>query len=315
MGDSLSEGAADAPSNGSSAPTSAAPGVSTPTATPKSGEGAVVPSGEAGESNVTAPPKPAWAYKGKLKLGETEEDVELDEDTLKRRLVAAKAADKYSKEAKQLAREKAEREARKQRGEILEDDAAKEAWFQKRLQEEARRLEMPEAERQKEDAERRIAAIEARARAAEQRARQLEYAQAEEAEWKQLGPQLEAGMKAHGMIGDTFAMDSISQVAQEFLDAKLDVPVDVVLKEAAERDAKKWDERLGKLTPELAPQVWKKLPAEVRKAFGFMAAEDYRRSKSNIPAPAAPVPTQSAPERREESAPMTPDRWLRKLGR
>jgi hypothetical protein len=318
MSDGVSTGSAPspAPSNGASGTTAPAPGTTSAPVTPKNGEGAVTGAPAQGETKATWQP-----LKTKLKFGDgQEEDVELaDEETLQRRLIAAKGFDRAQKEALALKREKEQREALLKRANDGDPQALKalginpDTYFQKKLEEEAQRAQMSEQERAIHDAK----AEAARAKAeAEYYRRQQQAFQAEQAEkqaWAELGPRLEKGMKEAGMIGDTFAMDQISQVAQEFIDAGMDVPPEVVIKEAAARDKAKFDQRLQGVTPDTAPKLWSRFTPEVRKVFGYLAAQDIIKARSNIPQ-AAPPP-QVVPEKEEEPSFVTPESYLKRLRR
>lgn len=294
--------------NGSAAATAPAPGVA-PGLSPKSGEGAVVPK--------EAPPK--WQpLKTKLKYGNgEEEEVEIDsEETLQRRLLNAKGFDRANKKALDLERQQAALKdaiSKKDYSKLKDLGFDPEAFFVEKLQSELRREQMSEADRAKEDHEARVKAAETRAQAAERRAQAIEAQVAEEKEWASLHPRLGASMREAGMLDDTFAWQEVSSVAQEFLDQNLDVPPETVVKEAAARDKKKFGERLGKVTREQAPTIWKQLSPEVRKAFGYMAAQEHIKAKSNIPAPSEPVPQQVQTEKQEQPASLNERAWLRKL--
>lgn len=303
----MSEGAASA----TPAPTNGASGGQAPAApapTPKNGEGAV----------VSEPPK-FQPIKRRLKFGDgSEEEYEVDsEEALDRMRLGQKLADKASKEAKALRQKEAERKerlAKKDYAPLKDLGFDPDAYFVERLQDELRREQMPETERQREAHESRLKQAEARALAAEQKAQQLEQAQAEEREWATLQPRLGKAMREAGMLDDTHAWQSISEVAQEFLANGIDAPPEVLIKEAAARDDKRFGERLGKLTPATAQAVWTKMPPDVRKAFGYLAAQEHIKAKTNIPAPSEPVPPQQgeAP-RKEEPVSVGEREWLRKL--
>lgn len=314
----MSEGAAVPSTNGSSAPTAAAPGVASSTPSPKSGEGAVVPQGDAGQSNGTPAPKAFAPIKTKLRFGDgQEEEVELsDEETLQRRLVAAKGFDRAQKKALELERREAQRKeavARKDFTALKELGFDPEAYFVERLQNELRREQMSDAERAKEDHEARVRQAEQRALAAERKAQMLEQAQAEEREWAQLQPRLGKAMREAGMLEDTFAWETVSSVAQEYLNAGIDAPPETVIAEAAARDRARFDERLAKLTPQTAPTMWGKFSAEVRKVFGYLAAQEHIKARSNIPAPTEPLPKQVEGEPKQEAPGLTERAWLRGL--
>jgi hypothetical protein len=307
-----------APSNGASGTTAPAPGTTSAPVTPKNGEGAVAKPPAAGET------KPSWQpLKTKLKFGDgAEEDVEIsDEETLQRRLIAAKGFDRANKEALALKKEKEQRAALIQRANEGDPQALKalglnpDAFFQKRLEEEARRAQMSEEQRAIHDAKAEAARAKAEADAYRRQVQQHMEQQAEQQAWGELEPRLKKGMEAEGMIGDTFAMDQIASVAQEFIDAGLDVPPEVVIKEAAARDKAKFDQRLTGLTPEHAPKMWAKFSPEVRKTFGFLAAQDIIKARSNIPAPEAPAPAQVTQEKSEPVGFITPGAYLKRLSR
>lgn len=306
----MSEG--NGAANGGSAPTTPAPGVSS-NPTPKSGEGAVVPKPQGALESPKFQP-----IKRKLKFGDgSEEEYEVSsEEELDRMRLGQKLADKANKKALDLERkEKARKEAlAKKDYSVLKDlgfDA--DAFFQEKLQAELRREQMSAEDRAKEDHDNRVKQAEARAQAAERKAAAIEQQIAEEKEWAGLQPRLGASMREAGMLDDTHAWEEVARVAQDFLEQGLDVPPEVVIKEAAERDKKKFDERLSKVTREHAPSLWAKLPPDVRKAFGYLAAQEHIKAKTNIPAPTEAVPKQVEVEKKEQPVPMSIDRWLRSV--
>lgn len=307
----MSEGNGAAPSNGSAATQAPAAGVSASTQTPKSGEGAVVPKPQ--ESPKFQP------IKRKLKFGDgQEEEYEVSsEEDLDRMRLGQKLADRANKKALELERRQnavKEAIAKKDYSALKDFGFDADAFFQEKLQAELRREQMTEADRAKEDHEARVKQAEARAQAAERKAAAIEARIAEEKAWADLQPRLGASMREAGMIDDTHAWEEVSRVAQDFLDHGLDLPPEAVIKEAAARDKKKFDERLGKVTVANAEAIYQRFSAEVRRAMGVLAAKDYMKSKTNIPAPSEPVPAQTgeAPKQ-EDVGGLGPRDWLRKL--
>jgi hypothetical protein len=283
--------ATGAPTNGATSKgTAPASGVSTPTPTPKGGEGAVANMPAPGQQSET-PAKPAFnPIRTKLKFGDgAEEEVEVgDEETLQRRLIAAKGFDKAQKQY--LAEQKARQADAEKLKALGFDPNNPDAYFQKRLEEEARRHGMTEEQRAIDDAKREAATVKARALATQKQLQaQLAELQDQRA-WQELEPRLQSAMTQHGMIGDTHAMESIERVAQEFINAGLDVPPEQVVAEAAARDKERFSNRLVALPSEA---IWKQLPEAKRKelmAIGVAEWKAARGVQTSTPAPAQPKP-------------------------
>jgi hypothetical protein len=288
------------PSNGASS-TTPAPGAVTQT--PKGGEGTV----------PEAPKAPSFLYKGKLKLGDKEEDVEIpDEATLHRKLVAAKAVDRYSKEAVALRKQLSDLDVRRKRGDVLDTDEAKDAYFQKRLEHEARMAQMPDAERAKAENDQRIQQAEARAKAAEARAQAIINEQLETRAWAELEPRLKSAMQQHEMIGDTHAMEMVERVAQEFMEAGVDATPEVVVQEAAARDKERFVSRIPGMKADV---LWKHLTDEQRMGLQALAIEAWKAKRSNIPKPVEPPPqvNREAEKPKERPSGMSVRDWMRTL--
>lgn len=284
-----------APSNGSTAPTTPAPGTTSATPTPKNGEGAVAPSPAKGASSVTEAPK--WQpIKTKLRLGDKEEEVEIpDEETLQRRLIAAKSVDRYSKD---LNRERAERKAEQERLKAMGFDPANpDAWFQKRLEEEARRHGMTEEQRAIDDANRKAQQLEAQLKAERIERQRLLNEQMDARAWGELEPRLQKAMQSHQMIADTHAMETIEAVAKEFLEAGLDVPPEQVVAEAAAREKERFIARLTTLPAKelrhrLTPEQFNGLAAIYLEEWKAKRAPGAKPDATPAPKPAEPSPTE-----------------------
>jgi hypothetical protein len=274
--------------------------------TPKNGEGAVVPS-----TPVEAPKWQPLKLKLPTRDGEPEEVEFASEEEAVRTAIRAKQFDRANKERLELARWKAETTERAKKGDVEAIKALgfdPEAYFQKRLEEEARRHQMTEQERAIDDAKRSSEAAERKAQSYKQQLRQHLEEQAEARAWGELEPRLKSAMQEAGMIGDAGAMREISTVAQEFIDAGMDVPPEVVVKEAAQRDKERFLSRLASLEPKA---LWAHLPPAVRKQLGFMAAAEWRASRGPMSAIAKPQEQKPAPAQPKEY--LTPAEYQRRL--
>jgi len=287
---------ADTGSNGTSAPQSPAPGVTSQTPAPKSGEGAVAPKPALGSTT------PAW-QPIKLKLpvrdGEPEEVELASEEEAVRTAIRAKQFDRANKERLQLQRQLEDMKARAARG---DPEALKalgfdpEAYFTKRLEEEARRAGLSEQDRAIDDARRRTEAAERKAEAIQQQMRAHLEEQAEARAWDALEPRLKAAMAQHEMIGDTYAMERIERVAQEFISAGLDVPPEQVVAEAAARDKEQFQARVGKVP---AAALRKLLSPEQFKELAGIYLQEWKAARG---ATTATPPPQKAVETKTEAS-------------
>lgn len=288
MSEGLSTGSAPAPaSNGAkSATTAPAPGTTSAPVTPKNGEGAVAAKPAAG---VTTPTEPSWKpLKVKLQGNDryAEEEVEFpDEDSVRRLVLKGKIVDRLNKE--KLALEESRRSEAARLKSLGFDPSNPDAYFQKRLEEEARRAQMPEQDRRIEDERRARETAEQRAAQTQQQLRQILEEQAETRAWGELEPRLKSAMTQHQMIGDAYAMESISQVAQEFINAGMDVPPEQVVAEAAARDKERFEGRLTKLEPKM---LWAKLAPDTRKELLAIGVAEWKASRGVQSATPAPAP-------------------------
>lgn len=317
----MSDATAAAPSNGASAPTTPAPGVASPTPAPKSGEGAVAPAPAKGAETAT-PAKPSWnPIRTKLKFGDgQEEEVEIpDEDTLRRRLIAAKGFDRERKKSLELERKVQDFLEQAKDADALLKAAGHdpEKYFREKAEREYRRLQMTEEQRKAEDYQSELQREKAERVKYQTELQQIRQKQAADAEWNRRQPAYIEAMQAAGEhITEDFVMNELFPVALEHEAAGIPWDPKAEVAEALERRKENKEKWLGSLQPEaflslgksalskLKPeQIRAALPKEVIREIVRIEAEEFKRSRgiqSSTPPPVSEAPKANEPEYLDE---------------
>ena len=234
--------AAPVPSNGTAAPTKPAPGVTTPTPTPKNGEGAVATAPSAGEATQTPKPKNPWgdgSLKVPIKFKGKEEFAEVNSlDDFARLAQRAKLSDESSKRAAEAERKLQAIIDAAQKDKLAYLKAAgidPEAFVLEQAQEMLKRQEMTAEQRQ-------VAQAQAEAKAARDEAvrikaewEKLQQERALDAQWQEEGPQWEAALKTRNRIGDKAYIEIASKIADFLTSNGIEATPEQICAEADEQ--------------------------------------------------------------------------------
>jgi hypothetical protein len=223
--------------NGTSAPQKPAPGVVTPTPTPKNGEGAVAK----GPGIADTPPKPKnpWgdsSLKVPLKFKGKEEEVEFNSvDDLTRIAQKARLADSQGERANKA---EAQLKAILEMGEDAFFKARginPEEYVMKKAQEMLRLQEMSADQRAIETARQEAAAAKQQAASIQAEFQRLQQERAQEAQWQQEGPQWEAALKSRDRIGDKAYTELAANIAAFLVQNGIEATPEQICGEADEQ--------------------------------------------------------------------------------
>lgn len=246
-------------------------------------------------TDATAPEE--WRFKDKLKINGQEQEVDLDRDTVRRKIQLAEAAFAQMREAKtELAKlEEFKQLARTNPGEALKQhgiDPAK--WAAHFMAEQARESMIPEEQRQ---AMAQQAAFERERQEFQKQKQEFEAQQAkayEEQVWKGIEPQFISAMEELNLPKGYQVMHAVAEVGREFLDAKLDLAPKEIVAEA--------NRRLGDYTNRYvvtlpAKQLANLLGQEKVRELIALEVEKFKASQNfGSPAPVQSQPSQAADE-------------------
>jgi hypothetical protein len=324
-----------APSNGSSAPTTAAPGVATSTPTPKSGEGAVVPKGTPGGSSLAKAPAPgqtentapAW-QRVKFKVPGNdkypEREVDLSNETEAQRLaIKAFRFDEERKRNLQYEQQQkaiAQAIAQKQHREVLKLQGLDfDALVEEEIRERVRRLEMPPEQLQAENFQRQQREIEQRAARAEAELQRLNQERQADMLWeRETKPAILAAVQQEGVSLSPDFAQLLSVISEEYPEYS---PL-VWVREAKAR-LEEQDARIGANEPSVfakrfhgaiskvpATELHGIIPEETLKELFRLQSEKLRAGKGQTSAQKPPSP--QPPKTREY---RTPGDWADSIRR
>jgi len=330
----MSDGTAAAPTNGSSAPTTAAPGVATSTPTPRSGEGAVAPKPSTGGSSLAKPPAPgqtantapAWQpVKFKVPGNDKypEREVDLSNETEAQRLaIKAFRFDEERKRNLQYEQQQkaiAQAIAQKQHREVLKLQGLDfDQLVEQEIQERVRRLENPELAKA-EDLRRQQQEVEQRAQRAEAELQRLNQERQADMLWeRETKPAILAAVQQEGVSLSPDFAQLLSVISEEYPEYS---PL-VWVREAKAR-LEEQDARIGANEPSVfakrfhgaiskvpAQELHSIIPEETLKELFRLQSEKLRAGKGQSSAPKPPSPP--APKTREY---RTPSDWADSIRR
>lgn len=254
------------------------------------------------EATPEKPPEP-YRFKRKLKDGDREEEVDLDEEALAREVSIARAAKRRLGEMNRRLEELAAREAKlaereKQYGDNPEEYAAKV------LAQKAQRGLMSPEERRIAELEEQLQGLQTKEQQREQERKQAEAEAQENERWKRREPQMLAAIQKHRLPKDMSVLGFIGKVGEELgraLDTD-DPEPDMVVAEANERLGKFAEHYVLSLPVEAL--VAKLGPARMKALHEWTLSEWRKRSAAADPVPQMEEKPPAPP------APDEPKRYL-----